>query len=681
MQSGLTALSVTMVGAVTGLLPTAWPLVAGVILAFAAAGLAAWRHMPAPVLAYRGLCWLAAGAWSSGTLAWSTPWSRWPLVVLATGVTLGGMAGSVMAWLEQRPKPEKPSRFSPAVFLDDPLAEQWRDRIARVARVEVAIGDVDRWSGDPCPGFTLVGTMPLGGATWRVLQQTEEGLASDAGLPEGCSVKANHGGNKRGFRLDVMLRNALAEDKVYPRDYPVQSINEPRRIAYLPSDEPIRTLFRQEVAIIIGPTGTGKTNTMDVAIAEHLLCDDVIPCVIDFNAGALALPWLLPWRQTPDRCPNPPIPWVADTPGKALEMTAGILEVIKDRKQSYAHLKALQNTKLLPISASLPQWTIFLDEAAEVLGMDVIGRDRTVASVAENLREIQRIGRDAGARLVISSLAATNDTLGSRAVKVNANIKVAMGGTPIDELYYLFDTSKLSAEDAALPGSAHVKLSQGVPLVGKVPLLLPDQQAEIACATSQRRPEPDDRALAILGRRWTGRWDQSADLLAKLDAGVGAVEEAREMGRVTEPEPGDGASQAQEKTMDLEDLEESGRRLQRLMEAARAAREQDEAEAVAAQVEEPDWSVVDGWLDQERPEGDAPRPVPRVRVRQIVQEHRRDGIGPRDVWRKLREESYRTTEPTVIEWMRADLAAGILAQPGGERTPYVPGPKFTLDQP
>src|SRR5690606_29790533 len=124
----------------------------------------------------------------------------------------------------------------------------------------------------------------------------------------------------------------------------------------------------QEVVLAVGPTGSGKTTFLNVLIAEHLRCVDTILCVIDFNGGGLALPWLLPWRQNPDACPRPAISWVADTPNKALEMTEALLQVAKDRKAAYAHVKLASNSTLLPISAELPQWTVFVDEVAEILG-------------------------------------------------------------------------------------------------------------------------------------------------------------------------------------------------------------------------------------------------------------------------------------------------------------------------
>jgi len=49
------------------------------------------------------------------------------------------------------------------------------------------------------------------------------------------------------------------------------------------------------------------------------------------------------------------------------------------------------------------------------------------------------------------------------------------------------------------------------------------------------------------------------------------------------------------------------------------------------------------------------------------------------VWQRLRAEGYGTAEQTVITWMGRFRDAGVLSQPGGKGSPYVPGPRFELE--
>jgi hypothetical protein len=77
----------------------------------------------------------------------------------------------------------------------------------------------------------------------------------------------------------------------------------------------------------------------------------------------------------------------------------------------------------------------------------------------------------------------------------------------------------------------------------------------------------------------------------------------------------------------------------------------------------------------EQSEAGKPQEHPRDRMRQIVADNRRDGIGPGPVYRQLLAEGYPTTYQTVNGWMREDAKAGVLHQPF-DRAPYVPGPHF-----
>lgn len=75
------------------------------------------------------------------------------------------------------------------------------------------------------------------------------------------------------------------------------------------------------------------------------------------------------------------------------------------------------------------------------------------------------------------------------------------------------------------------------------------------------------------------------------------------------------------------------------------------------------------------------RQHPRDRMREIVKAAHASGIGPGKVFKKLQGEGYPTTFPTVNGWLKADASTGVLIQPGGNRTPYFPGPKLGYPYP
>lgn len=700
-------LAATMVADLTAT-PPLWGLIGGVVAATGSV-IAASRDDDAPgrALAYRAMCWLGAGSWSTWALAlpadgpWSGPWSNSALASLAVGTLGAAFTGIGFRRADRREQEiraavaaaQMEARAAEAESAGlNGLAAEWRSRIERVCNIRInpepgeGIAGIAKWEGDPCPGYTIDGNLPPGGASWKNLKNYEEDLAADAQLPEGCSVKARPGVHRGAFLLDVMTRNAIAENKFYPRDYPHESINEPRLLVYRADDSPVKVNLRQEVVLVVGPTGSGKTNSMNKLVAEHAKCVDVILCAIDFNGGSIAVPWLMPWRADPDACPRPVFDWVADTPEKALEMTEAILDVVEDRKQAYAHLKVAHDTTMLPISAEIPQFTIFIDEVAEVLGVQAT-RDPIVRKVADNVLKLQRIGRDSGGRLMIAALGATNETLGARAVKIHAKVKMAMAQTPADELGYLFDEYKMTPEDVTYEGSAHVKIGQQAVFIGKDPYLKPEQIKEIAVATSDRRPAPDDRALMVMGERWEKRWEQSAELLSLLDAGVAAlrggdamaaaVVPAQREARTSEPrrEPATSGERGKPLGDALADLEAATRRAREAEPLPDPGPRESELPPLPDGV---DWSVVESWLTPGTPTVDdqgQPKPAPRRRVRQIVWDAADAGIGPTAVHKQLEAEGYATTYQTVNGWMKDDKATEVMRQER-DRAPYTRGPKM-----
>lgn len=72
---------------------------------------------------------------------------------------------------------------------------------------------------------------------------------------------------------------------------------------------------------------------------------------------------------------------------------------------------------------------------------------------------------------------------------------------------------------------------------------------------------------------------------------------------------------------------------------------------------------------------------PRDRMRDMVRDAHPSGIGVGKILKKLKVEGYPTTYQTVNTWLRADAESGVLIQPGGNRTPYFPGPKMGFPYP
>lgn len=128
--------------------------------------------------------------------------------------------------------------------------------------------------------------------------------------------------------------------------------------------------MRQRSALYVGRRGSGKTNLMNVQLANQVRMTDNLAWVIDLNGGGLALPWLHAWEAA-GRPGRPPIDWVADTPAKALAMAEAALRIAKARKPGYKKREIAANDDKLPVGPDVPAITLNNDEIAELFSPEL----------------------------------------------------------------------------------------------------------------------------------------------------------------------------------------------------------------------------------------------------------------------------------------------------------------------
>ena len=665
-NAGLSACSITMVGAWSGWLPAGWPIVAGVVLGLAAAAVGAWQTAPTVAVVYRAGCWIGAGGWSTATLLWSTPWSRWPLTVLVTGTALAAVLGTGLALGERREREQQRRKTVEAqLAAKGREAAKWQTLLRRVTRREVTVAAVDRWQ--PPTGLTLHVQLPDDGTTVSEIKSAAAAIAAAADLPEGCGVEVlDSPRGRRWAQVRVATKNAMAEDKTIPQDLSPLSINGDLPLGVQADGSHAAVNLRYACGVLVGQVGSGKSNTLNVLVHQLLRCADTVVWAVDLSGGGrMPRPWLAPWRD--GRAARPAIDWVANSEDEAIRLCQAAIAIINGRTPAYQGLMEQANEDKLPVSASVPQVVIVVDEFADL-----------PAKVKDLLGTVSNTGRGAGVRIMTCVLRATAMEV-PRAMVVQASERIAMRLSDESEAQYLFDrgwNTRLDVGTATVPGTGWVAGAGGGPSLFKAWRITPSRIAEVAVELAARRPALDAVSQQLAGEPYRGRWLRTLPVMFPTTAAPAPATTP------TTPTTPSGAPPAATMEVgsssggDEMDLDESGRRLEAARDAARRAREA--AERGQPQPEpEPDWSVVDGWLAEAAPaDPDQPQAHPRVRMRQLVQQHRRDGIGPRQVWQQLKAEGYRTAEQTVILWMRADAAAGVLAQPAGPKTPYVPGPKF-----
>ncbi|CAM5262337.1 hypothetical protein STENM36S_04291 [Streptomyces tendae] len=464
-------------------------------------------------LATRAACWLVGAGWTTwamttGPLTWAA------LGSLATmGVGIGAAARSSALFEEAREEEALAAeRRQVAAELSADrraIAAEWVDRIQRVCSITVRVVGVEQW--ETGAGYSIDAELPAGGATWNKIAAESARLSADARLPHGCTATASPGIDQGRVIIDVTTVNVLEQERTYPSDYGPLSVHTGIPWGYRTNAEQILAYLREQCALIVGPTGSGKTNMVHSILAGFARADDILTWVIDLNAGSAGLPWVLPVLngeiKAGDGKPvRPGIDWLAGTYDEAMTMLDVAVRVAKQRKMGYQDVLSRANTDLLPISAKVPQIMLVIDEGAEILASP----DRQVRKLGDKILEVIRIARAMGIRTVLTALGATGSVLSNLMIRREAKVRVALTGGETEgmDLSKMFPGSRgLRVEQAPHKGAGFMGTPESPAALFKAWRILPNQIREIIAATSERHPTLDTVSAKAAGPAYSRRWD------------------------------------------------------------------------------------------------------------------------------------------------------------------------------
>ncbi|MGB8944248.1 MAG: hypothetical protein WCD21_29060, partial [Streptomyces sp.] len=458
-------------------------------------------------IATRAANWLVGAGWTTwaitnGPLTWSA------LGSLATiGVAMGASTRSATLYEEAREDVALAAEQH-AIAMEQSaerrgIAGEWTERIQRVCGISVRVIAVESWAAGT--GFTLDVELP-GGTTYDQIARHAAGLSSDASLPHGCTAAAGPGVHQGRALIDVSTVNVLTRETTYPADYGPLSIHTGIPWGYRSNAEEILTYLREQCALVVGPTGSGKTNMVHVILAGFARATDVLTWVIDLNAGSAGLPWVLPALNSTEGRTRPGVDWLASTHQEALLMLDAALRIARHRKMAYQDLMARQNTDLLPIGPTIPQIMLVVDEGAEIL----VSNDRALKPLAAKLVEVIRIARAMGVRTVLTALGATGSVLGNLMIRREAKVRVALTGGETEgmDLGKMFANSRgLKPEQAPFKGAGFMSTPESPVGLFKNWRILPHQIREIVTATSDRHPALDEISAHAAGPTYSDRWE------------------------------------------------------------------------------------------------------------------------------------------------------------------------------
>ncbi|QFQ99746.1 hypothetical protein F9278_30370 [Streptomyces phaeolivaceus] len=505
------AFAVATTGAATAM-PPGWALAVGAAgaLGHTVAGLRV--RNAGRTLATRAASWLVGAGWTTwamthGPLTWAALGS-----LAAIGVGIGAAARSAALYEEAREEEalavEQRQLMAELSAERREIAAEWIERIKRICRITVRVLGVEQW--ETGAGYSL-DLEPQGGITYDRIAQHSVALSADAKLPHGCTATAGPGVHQGRTILDVTTVNVLKDDCPYPDDYGTLSVLTGLPWGVRTNGETVSAYLREQCALVVGPTGSGKTNMVHTILAGFARAEDVLTWVIDLNAGSAGLPWVLPAlkgevKGEDGKPVRPGIDWLAGTHEEALTMLDAALAVGLHRKKAYQDLLARANTDLLPVSAKIPQILLVIDEGAEIL----VSTDRQMKELAKKILEVIRMLRAMGVRTVLTALGATGSVLGNLMIRREGKVRVALTGGETEgmDLGKLFPGRRgLRVEQAPYKGAGFMGTPESPAGLFKAWRILPNQIREITAATSDRHPRLDEISARAAGPAYARRWD------------------------------------------------------------------------------------------------------------------------------------------------------------------------------
>ncbi|AWE51840.1 hypothetical protein [Streptomyces nigra] len=505
------AFAIATTGAATGM-PPGWALTVGAAGALGHTVMGLRVRNAGRTLATRAASWLIGAGWTTwamthGPLTWAA------LGTLATiGVGIGA-AARASAFYEEAREEEAIAAEQRQIAQElsaerRAIAAEWVERIQRICSISVKVLAVEMWPTGT--GYSL-DLEPQGGVTYDRIAQHSVALSADAKLPHGCTAAATPGIHQGRTILDVTTVNVLKEDCRYPDDYGPLSILTGLPWGVRTNGEIVSAYLREQCALVVGPTGSGKTNMVHDILASFARADDVLTFVIDLNAGSAGLPWVLPAlngeiKREDGQPVRPGIDWLAASFEEAMLMLDTALAIGLHRKKAYQDLLAKANTDLLPISSKIPQIMLVIDEGAEIL----VSTDRQMKQLAKKILEVIRMLRAMGVRTVLTALGATGSVLGNLMIRREGKVRVALTGGETEgmDLGKMFPGRRgLRVEQAPYKGAGFMGTPESPAALFKAWRILPNQIRDIIAATSDRHPRLDDVSAKAAGAAYARRWD------------------------------------------------------------------------------------------------------------------------------------------------------------------------------
>jgi hypothetical protein len=455
-----------------------------------------------PLGLYTSACGVAAAGWLAYSAA-TDPWKPVPVVVLlGPAAVLIGLYPAIM-------RRQELAAESARLALAD--ADAARER-GRWPGLLAGIGhrDVEYAGQEATPaGYQVHLRLPRSGkVTYQMLATSAERLEIAARLRHG-SLRFERGSQAHQVILHVAERDMLARTVPLPARTEPMSITWPVPLGVYADGETCAVSLREVATLIVGLRGSGKSNLLNVLLAQLSRCPDVLIFAIDLKGGRMAAPWIQPWLS--GQADKPVIDWLATDRAEADIMLRALLRAVDARARSCSG-----GEKIIP-SSSQPAILLVCDEIAVILGLGTGGprlsdhevSNTTLAGLATRL---VMTGRSEAIDLVMATQRGTVTMMGSADLKSQCALRIGLGvGSEADARLIIPDDIRIAADLAGLrhPGSGIVQRGRnGRVMPVKFYRIEHEAIGPIAARLGWLRPEPDPLLAAALGYEYVTRWSR-----------------------------------------------------------------------------------------------------------------------------------------------------------------------------
>jgi hypothetical protein len=525
---GVTAVAWLALIAVLGhalALPRLWWAVVTVAVALLAAAVARLATGPTAVAAWWAVAFPLAGAW----LAWSrfaglrtpAPW-LW----LAAGSVLLIVAWPLLAHLGARRAAELKRRQENLERAKE--ENRWPVLLERIGHKGIRVTARE----DTRNGYALTLKLPASGkVTWKGLAKDRERLEVAAGVRHG-SLRFEPGELAHDVLLFVSTVDVLAETVPYVDDGKPMSIRNPIPVG-LYEDGSVCSLTLREVCVLIaGVRGSGKSNLLNVLIAQLVRCVDVLIFVID-PKHRLVMPWVQPFLADP--AAGEAIDWPASGREGTEAMLEALAEAIRQRSASGSGGEKIEPTPLEPAVITI------VDEVASVFNPMQGPRSGQGAATNSKLAgialDVIQKGRSEAIDLILAGQRATVDMVGGGDLKSQISVRIGLRTmTQADASYVIPDDQHAAQMLAALKYAGTGLLmedSSGRVAPVKFFRIEPQQIPEIARRYGPLKPAPDPVLERALGDAYDCRWDSYRAARKQAALSPATADVGREFERIT----------------------------------------------------------------------------------------------------------------------------------------------------